>query len=342
MKFQFLSFKFQVCTLYFVLCTSYLFSQDIHFSQYYCSPLVINPAKTGNFDGDYRFTGIHRNQWKSVTVPYKTFAGSFDMRINEFEESKGFFSAGVLFDNDKAGDSDFGLTEGALSFAYSFYLDENKRQMITAAIQPAFAQKSINYSNLTFDNQYNGDIFNAASPTGENFDKSSITYFDINTGINYLYRNEDKFAVSAGVGIQHLNKPEQNFFSDKVTLFPRIAADFNLGIKVADRLFVLPTVLYQSQGKFNELNGGANLKLELSKSEKNAMALYVGGFYRSKDAAIARIGFDYNNLHLGFAYDFNTSDLDVASNGKGGYEMALVYIFKKVKPLKLNPPCPVY
>lgn len=317
-------------------------AQDIHFSQFYCAPLVINPAKTGNFNGDYRFTGIHRNQWKSVTVPYKTFSGSFDMRINEAEENTGFLSAGIVFNNDKAGDSDFGLTEGALSIAYSFYLDKDKKNMVTAALQPAFAQKSINYGNLTFDSQYNGDVFDANAPTNETFNKSSITYFDINAGLHFRHVNEDKFAVSGGLGMQHLNKPEQNFFSDKVSLFPRYALDLNLGIKASERIYVLPSVLYQMQGKFTELNGGANIKLALSKNERNEMAIYLGGFFRTKDAGIARVGVDYNNLHLSFAYDFNTSDLDRASNGKGGYEMALVYIFKKVKPLKINPPCPVY
>ena len=317
-------------------------SQDIHFSQFYCAPLVINPAKTGNFNGDYRFTGIHRNQWKSVTVPYKTFSGSFEMRINEAEENTGFLSAGIVFNNDKAGDSDFGLTEGALSIAYSFYLDKDKKNMVTAALQPAFAQKSINYGNLTFDSQYNGDVFDANAPTNETFNKTSITYFDINAGLHFRHVNEDKFAVSGGLGMQHLNKPEQNFFSDKVSLFPRYALDLNLGIKASERIYVLPSVLYQMQGKFTELNGGANIKLALSKNERNEMAIYLGGFFRTKDAGIARVGVDYNNLHLSFAYDFNTSDLDRASNGKGGYEMALVYIFKKVKPLKINPPCPVY
>lgn len=318
------------------------YSQDIHFSQFYCAPLVVNPAKTGNFNGDYRFTGIHRNQWKSVTVPYKTFSGSIDMRINEMEESNGFLSAGILFSNDKAGDSDFGLTEGALSVAYSLYLDEGKKNMITAALQPGFSQKSINYNDLTFDNQYNGDVFVPNSPNGESFGKSSIAYFDMNAGIYFLHRNEDQFAISGGLGMQHINKPKQNFFSEKVTLFPRMAFDVNLGIKASERIVVLPSILYQLQGKFKELNGGGNVKLSLSKGERNETALYLGGFFRANDAGIARVGFDYNNLHVGVAYDFNVSDLDRASNGKGGYEVALVYIFKKVKPLKLNPPCPVY
>jgi hypothetical protein len=38
--------------------------QDIHFSQYYASPLSLNPANTGNYDGDWRLMNSYRQQWK--------------------------------------------------------------------------------------------------------------------------------------------------------------------------------------------------------------------------------------------------------------------------------------
>jgi hypothetical protein len=63
---------------------------------------------------------------------------------------------------------------------------------------------------------------------------------------------------------------------------------------------------------------------------------------RRKDAAIVSAGVDYNNLNVGVSYDFNTSDLDRASNGKGGYEISLIYIIRKVKPIGIKPPCPLY
>nr|HMT30619.1 type IX secretion system membrane protein PorP/SprF [Bacteroidia bacterium] len=60
------------------------------------------------------------------------------------------------------------------------------------------------------------------------------------------------------------------------------------------------------------------------------------------DAFIASAGVEYNNLSVGASYDFNTSDLNTASNGKGGYELSLIYIIRKVKPLGIKPPCPLY
>ena len=39
-------------------------AQDIHFSQFYASPLTLNPAMTGFVNGDCRAGVIYRNQWK--------------------------------------------------------------------------------------------------------------------------------------------------------------------------------------------------------------------------------------------------------------------------------------
>ena len=41
-------------------------AQDIHFTQWMFSPLNLNPAETGRFDGDYRVVGNYRSQWGAV------------------------------------------------------------------------------------------------------------------------------------------------------------------------------------------------------------------------------------------------------------------------------------
>ena len=78
-------------------------SQDIHFSQFNLSPLNLNPAMTGAFQGDYRFAGNHRNQWSSVTVPYTTYA--FSAEKNNCLTPP--LSLGFQINQDRAGDSRF-------------------------------------------------------------------------------------------------------------------------------------------------------------------------------------------------------------------------------------------
>ena len=56
--------------------------QDLHFSQYYNTPLLVNPANTGfNPDFDFRAGVNYRNQWASVGSPYKTTSAWGDVKL---------------------------------------------------------------------------------------------------------------------------------------------------------------------------------------------------------------------------------------------------------------------
>src|SRR4051812_21468571 len=92
------------------------FSQDIHFSQFLATPLLINPAQTG-LGGNARMILNYKSQWQSVGSPYRTYAFSGDMTINKSRMKPNYFGMGVLFYSDKAGDSQMGITEGALTFS---------------------------------------------------------------------------------------------------------------------------------------------------------------------------------------------------------------------------------
>jgi len=318
------------------------YCQDIHFSQFENSPLNLNPAYTGQFDGDLRFTGLHRKQWKSVTVPYNTFSGSFDMGIEPLSQDRARYSAGILLNNDKAGDSDMGLMQAAVSFSLQLSIDDDSIHFISAGIQAGYVLRSIKYQDLTFDEQYNGDIFNPATGNNENFAGDNHGYFDLSVGIGYVFRHSAKFKTGAGISMQHINRPADSFFDQKIKMFPRYQADLKADGDIGEKFSLIPSVILMNQGGYNELTGGTSVRYRLSSKPGKSYSLYLGGFLRSKDAFIASAGLDYNTLHAGISYDFNTSDLQKASDGKGGFELSVIYIIRKVKPIAIKPPCPLY
>ena len=60
--------------------TNVALAQDPHYTQYFASPLTLNPALTGLTQCDLRLSANYRNQWSSVTSnPYTTAAISYDM-----------------------------------------------------------------------------------------------------------------------------------------------------------------------------------------------------------------------------------------------------------------------
>src|SRR5436190_24167665 len=64
-----------------LLLTGLLKAQDPHFSQFFASPLTLNPAFTGKFDGSWRLAANHRDQWPSIPKAYVTTSASIDFPI---------------------------------------------------------------------------------------------------------------------------------------------------------------------------------------------------------------------------------------------------------------------
>jgi len=319
------------------------FAQDIHWSQFNSSPQNLNPAQTGLFDGDWRFVGNHRSQWGAIPVPYKTYSFSTDTRLKK-EFKKGIPALGLLINTDKSGDSEFTTTQIGVSGGYLKQLDADSTQFISIGIQPSFTTKSFNINALTFDNQYDGDNYNAALSSGENFSKTRIAYFDFGGGINYLWKKTQRTLASIGASAFHLNRPKQSFFNDsEIRLDIKSTINGIAEFPVASQLDLLPSVMYQRQGKYQETVLGLFGKYYLQPVNGATTAVSLGGFYRLKDAFILVANMEYRNFNVGLSYDVNTSKLTEATNNRGGFEISVIYIFKKIVPfIAKKRVCPIY
>ena len=213
-----------ILIFHFSFLTFNLHSQDIHFSQYNQSPLNLNPALTGVFNGEYRFVGNHRRQWASVTVPYQTFGLSVDAKspIKKLPN----LSAGLALYTDKAGDSDFGTTQVNLSGAYRIRLSSDSSQHIVIGIQSGVTQRKLNYNKLTFDSQYNGYQYDATLGNNEVFEKQQRVYANLNGGMVYTKKFSERTVLLIGASLFNISKPKQSFNGDNLTKLDR-RLDFN-------------------------------------------------------------------------------------------------------------------
>ncbi len=319
------------------------FAQDIHLSQFNSSPQNLNPAQTGLFDGDWRFVGNHRSQWAAIPVPYKTYSLSTDTRL-KMKYKNGVTALGLLINTDKAGDSKFSTTQVCVSGAYIKKIGADSTSFISVGVQPGITSKSFNINALTFDNQYDGDNYNAALGSGENFSKTRITYFDLGGGLTYLWKKTQRTQASVGLSAFHLNMPKQSFFNDNtIRLDIKTTISGIAEFPVMAQLDVLPTVMYQRQGKFKETILGVFGKYYLQPIGGMTTAISLGGFYRLKDAFICSVGMEYRSFNVGLSYDVNTSKLTEATNNKGGFEISVIYILKKdVLFVAKKRVCPIY
>ncbi len=330
--------------LFMLLCIHQLgTAQDIHYSQFNASPKNLTPAQTGLFDGDWRFVGNYRSQWSAIPVPYKTFSLASDTRLKTTLKNA-IPAVGLVINTDQAGDSKFATLQVLASGAYIRQLTKDSTNFVSVGLQPGFTTKSFNVNALTFDNQYNGDVFDKALNSGENFAKTRITYFELGGGIAYFWRKNARNQINIGVSALHLNQPKQSFFeNDAIKLDIKTTISGLAEFPVAAKLDVIPTFLYQSQGKFKETVVGGFGKYFLKPVNGMTTAVSLGAFYRLKDAFIVVANMDYKSFNVGVSYDVNTSKLVAATNRRGGFEVSVIYIFKKVVPfIAKKRVCPIY
>jgi len=313
-------------------------AQDIHFSQFYMSPLTLNPALAGaTHDLDAAIN--YKNQWQSIAAPYKTTGASFDMRFNK-KRGTGFWAVGVNFYSDKAGDAQMGTAQANLTLAYHVFLSQYST--LGAGIQGGYAQRSINYSVLQWGNQFDGMSYNPALYSGEPLNASnSISYFDGGTGLDWNYDNtsggasvtgnNDKIA-NVGIALFHVNQPNYSFYGQGEKLYMRYVLHGDGVFSIANSNIALrPGFMYSMQGSATELYFGTLVRYMLKQGSKytgafKSSAISIGGYYRSGDAFVADMLIEYSNYGIGVSYDFNVSGLSSVSSGRGGMEISLRYV----------------
>jgi len=311
--------------LLFLFISSFSEAQDIHFSQMNTAPLYMNPATTGFFNGDYRLTAIYRNQWATVTIPYNTISTSVDLN---FVEQSNLIGLGFVAFSDRAGDSKFTTNSFAVSLAYDKTLDTRKRFFLNFGLQAGFTNSHLDYTNLTFVENYLG------APLTETFITDSYGYFDTNLGFAAYYLPSKDASLEIGASGFHLNSPVQTFMGDFTATIPKKYI-FNAGASLPiNRMSVLyPKIIYSYQKPHQELVFGLLGRIKTEKSGKDVKSFYLGVLNRWADAIILVTKMDINKFTINLVYDINYSTLVKASYAQGGPEIAIQYIGEiKYKP----------
>ena len=318
--------------------------QDIHFSQFYNSPISLNPANAGNFDGNIRVVVNNRNQWASVTDPFVSSAISVDTKNWEDRLKGDAVGVGLLLLHDKSGGGT--LTYLAVMVDASYYkeLGKQKSQYLIGGIQGGFFQKSLDESNLTFESQFRDTDFSDDIYHGENFTDFTVLQPDFQAGLGYGYKKPKGYQINTGLSFFHLTRPNQSFLQevDKLSLRSTFYADARFIL--SSRAAFVPAFLLMHQNAARQMNLGGAVEYTMESEAENNVILHLGSWYRGSgsDALIIMTGVEYKRWHFGFSYDINTSSLQTVSNSKGAFEVSIIYISKYLSGKKNLPwvvPC---
>ncbi|MDB5197981.1 MAG: hypothetical protein JWP88_2352 [Flaviaesturariibacter sp.] len=329
------------CSFAFVLTTK---AQDLHFSQFFNSPLTTNPANTGFIpDGDYRIGINYRNQYSAImAVPYKTMSAYGDAQLMKERFENGWIGIGGAILKDEAGSGNLTSTKVYGSVAYHQTLGYS--HLLSLGFNVGYANKKINTANLKFPDQFDGHFFDSKLPTGVALAKNNIGYFDMQAGMNYAYFPTDNIYLNAGFSAHHLNRPNETFFDtdEDNRIAPRYIGFLNGSIKVNDQWIVNPNAYFTTQAGSYEAVAGLNAHYNLSGDGENL--LIAGLYYRYKESIIPMVGLGYKDFVFSFTYDATMSSLKNYNGTRGAFELSLVRqgVFQKYSYNRRQTICPSF
>lgn len=343
---------------YTILLTGYILcscnpdgsAQDISFSQFYEQPLMRNPALAGIFNGDARFTACYRSQWQSVTVPYRTFGLSsevkFPMQVMNNDVTT---TLGLQLMRDVAGTSEFSTTQILPAANVSVRTGENS--FLSFGVMAGLRQQRFDPTKLVLNDQFvalSDGSFSILPYSNQVFNNTNVDYFDISAGVSYKSSLNEYADYYVGAGLFHINSPAVGFFEEnKIMLNKKLAVNGGLSFAVGDmnELIFYGDYFDQFTSDFERVRittAQFGLLYNHIFFEDDNKAITGGLVYRWNDAIIPVVQLEFSGFKIGMSYDVNVSKLVVASQSRGGFELTLSYksIFKSRNPDLIGTRCP--
>jgi type IX secretion system PorP/SprF family membrane protein len=333
----------KIFSLLFLGFAGTVYAQDPNFSQFFASPLTLNPALTGKFDGSFRVAGNYRNQWPSINNAFTTATISIDggilkNSIPEFDK----FGIGVMAFTDKSGNGVLQNNYLALSTAYHKALDENGYHQLGLGFQGTYVGKRLDITSLKFESMLRSDGFTGLMDESFNDNELNVSYFDMNLGFLYNGSTDGSNNYYVGASMYHINRPKETFQKGNYVLEPRITLQGGAMLPMGEYNAIHFSANFSRQANAtNTVFGGAYM-MNVNQNEGNPTNLYLGSWYRFGDAIIPYVGLEFGEFHIGATYDVNISSLKPASNMRGGAEISLIYIKKPGDPDAKRLNCPKF
>ncbi len=329
-----------------------LMSQDIHFSQFYMSPLNLNPALTGVLNCKTRMVVNYRNQWSPALVSnaYNTYSASYDQKVAVGRTD--YFGIGGTLWGDVAGESRFGTTQGRFSLSYSKRMGGYRQsaKYLVVGADAAVTQRRIRDGDLRWPTQHDGNgRWMNSDPMEPFLDANNLDFLFADLGAGLLFFNvmDKRNNYYVGLAMAHLNQANISFYQDVVSLYSKLTVHAGGQFEMKPKVSILPGFVAFFQGEQREINLGTSVRFALGASRTQNQSWQIGGWYRigtkdtgglHSDAIIISTRFNSGQFGIGFSYDSTVSKFQQAANFNGSFEFSMSY--EICGPERRNVYCP--
>lgn len=324
--------------LLFIAMSFAVLGQDLHLTQYYTSNTSLNPALTGNYEGDFKFVANYRSQWSQVLKPIKTSMFSVEKKFPKYNGDE--WAGGLLLGDDQV--SALFLQSNRVLLSGS-YLKKLNGHSLRFGLQAGVVNRRINMKDQSFPDQwdYASGIYNPSIFNGESSLQNSSLYLDVNAGVAWS-KLVKKTRITAGYAIYHANRPKDNFVSNKKAVAFRHVINGTAKFNLKSGFSISPNLLLMYSAAANDIVLGANAGKKLNED----FSLLLGAGFRTnsinKDAALVILGLGYKQIDFGISFDYNMSQLSKTMKQKNAWEISLAYTTPSIVPHKITIPCDRY
>ncbi len=308
------------------------YAQDVRFTQYFASPLNVNPANTGAFGGGTRISSNFRDQWWNVGTPYRTYSISVDATVmSDLHPNAIGVGFMAIRDESLAGALQSHYFSG--SVAYHKSLDGTGKMQISGGFQLTYTDKTVDFNKLTFASQYNGTGFDSSLPADFIYSSNGSKHVDISGGLLYsVGRDDDPVKFYTGFSMYHLLQPEESVFSEASSRVRR-RATINSGaeFRISDFSAIILSGLYSRQQNAEEKIAGVAYSYLTSISDTR---LYGGLWYSFAESYTPYIGINFKNIMVGANYSISSNQ--ILSYRPRSTEFSITYTLRSIRSVGRN------
>jgi type IX secretion system PorP/SprF family membrane protein len=314
-----------------------LYAQDPLISQYFSSPMHLNPALIAKGVGDWRAAATYRTQWQGAGAePYTTTMVSIEKNLYAGSNRNDFFGAGLMVISDA---SNAGLLKRNIvsaGFSYNNAIDAAGKQHFGGGLTINYSRRMLDVSKFVFQSQFGSGGYQPSMSANDNIPVPSSSYIDVTAGIQYSAKGEHS-GFYAGATYFHANRPKEGVYgNNEYVVDPRLNLQMGYQQTLGNSSELHLSTIYDHQGKVTRFTAGLLYKLPVEGSQLNVKTMNFGVWNRFGDAVYPYIGIEATGWLLGLSYDVPTSDISNSFRNLQSFEISFSCLFGAKKSGSVN------
>lgn len=317
-------------SFFFLLVLFKANAQEIVLSQPFAAAQFLTPASVGNGVFDQRIQSNFRSQSIAGLNFAKTLIVGWDRKYNrKTDEQSNYLGIGGQIISEQLMNGLLNTNFITINSAYHLFLDGDDYSNLAIGLGITYAQSTLDRSKLRFGDMFDPSGNLSGNPSAEIF-LSNPSRLSANTGLLYTRHSNDTYLQLSANGFffakpDMTNSPYNEAPGMRSTLFLNLEKYFN------ENYTYLIHGAFSSRNKINSYVAGASISLPIKYEFDHDRRLYIGCYYRFKDAITPSVNIMMDNYIFGISYDIFSNDLAAAGIRSNSFEMTLSKSFGKRK-----------